>query len=72
MRCSWFTPLAVVSAIAGAQTNSPGTRVDSALRQLESQGFSGVALVAKDGRVLLENGYGFANRAEVRASCPKR
>jgi CubicO group peptidase (beta-lactamase class C family) len=40
-----------------------GARADSALTRLQASGFSGVALVAKDGRVVLKKGYGLANRA---------
>jgi CubicO group peptidase (beta-lactamase class C family) len=39
-----------------------GTRVDSALKTLEAQGMSGVFLIAKGGEVVLQKGYGFANR----------
>jgi CubicO group peptidase (beta-lactamase class C family) len=39
-----------------------GARADSVLTALEAQGFSGVALVARDGEVILQKGYGIANR----------
>ena len=43
--------------------NGPlGARADSMLTQLQAGGFSGVALVAKDGHVVLKKGYGLANR----------
>ncbi len=43
--------------------NGPlGARADSALTRLQAAGFSGVAFVAKDGRVVLKKGYGLANR----------
>ncbi|MEO7996254.1 MAG: serine hydrolase domain-containing protein [Gemmatimonadaceae bacterium] len=58
---------------AAAQTNSDttrtiiegpiGMRVDSTLSAMQKNGFSGVALVAKGGRVVLKKGYGLANRA---------
>lgn len=40
-----------------------GARADSVLTALEAQGFSGVALVARNGEVILQKGYGMANRA---------
>jgi CubicO group peptidase (beta-lactamase class C family) len=39
-------------------------RLDSAMRAAEARGFSGVVRVQRDGSVLLEKGYGLANRAE--------
>ena len=41
-----------------------GAQIDSALKQAERDNFSGVALVAKNGEVILQKGYGLANRAE--------
>jgi CubicO group peptidase (beta-lactamase class C family) len=40
-----------------------GRRVDDYLTRLVPYGFSGAVLVAKDGVVVLEKGYGLANRA---------
>jgi len=37
--------------------------LDSAMRSLEAKGFSGVVRVERGGTVLLEQGYGLANRA---------
>jgi CubicO group peptidase (beta-lactamase class C family) len=37
-------------------------RVDQYLTRLVPYGFSGAVLIAKDGQVVLEKGYGFANR----------
>lgn len=37
-------------------------RLDDHMKKLESGGFSGVLLVAKDGKVILAKGYGMANR----------
>jgi CubicO group peptidase (beta-lactamase class C family) len=39
-----------------------GERADSALREAEAKGYSGVALVAKDGEIVLRKGYGMADR----------
>ena len=44
-------------------SGSIGVRADSVLRTLTDSGFSGVVLVAKNGDVVLEKGYGLANRA---------
>jgi CubicO group peptidase (beta-lactamase class C family) len=41
-----------------------GSKLDSALRRAAAEGFSGVALIEKDGDVILKKGYGMANRAE--------
>ena len=38
--------------------------VDSVMRAAEAKGFSGVVLVAKNGAVIFNRGYGFANRAQ--------
>ena len=40
-----------------------GQRADSTLSALQAKGFSGVALVAAKGQVMLKKGYGLANRA---------
>lgn len=46
--------------------NGPlGARADSVLTRLQAAGFSGVALVAKNGQVVLKKGYGLANRAPM-------
>ena len=39
-----------------------GARLDSLLRGFVDDGFSGAVLVAKDGQVILANGYGLADR----------
>lgn len=56
---------------SGTVVSTPlGAHLDSALKQAESEGFSGVALVEKDGQVVLKKGYGMANRAERIAMTP--
>ena len=48
-----------------------GARMDDYLTRLSGYGYSGATLVAKDGRILLRKGYGFANdnaRVPVTAS----
>jgi len=65
--------LAAVAVVVGAATagaQAPGevvrgeiaVRVDQYLSRLVPYGFSGAVLVAKDGQVILEKGYGLANR----------
>jgi CubicO group peptidase (beta-lactamase class C family) len=61
----------VLAATAFCQTTDPtGTRLDSALRELETKGFSGVIRVDRDGATILEKGYGLANRADRRPFDP--
>ena len=56
---------------AGSLAANPGPAVDACLRALSRQGgFSGTALVARDGRVLLSKGYGPANREWKIANTP--
>ena len=56
--------------VGQAYTNAPivktplGAQIDSTLAQAERDGFSGVALVAKNGDIILKKGYGMANRAK--------
>lgn len=47
---------------AGAVRGEIGARVDRYLARLVPYGFSGAVLVAKDGAIVLEKGYGQANR----------
>lgn len=42
--------------------NPLGEKLNSQMRQLAEKGFSGVLLVAKDGRTVLNQGYGLANK----------
>lgn len=39
-----------------------GTKLDSQMQQLAEKGFSGVLFVAKDNQIVLNKGYGLANR----------
>lgn len=45
------------------QQDSAAARVDSVLRAAEKQGYSGAVLIARDGRIVFERGYGMADRA---------
>jgi len=51
------------AALAGVARAQDATRADSALRALEGQGMSAVVLIAKNGSVILNKGYGLANRS---------
>jgi CubicO group peptidase (beta-lactamase class C family) len=70
MRSLAFATMLVASIPASAalcQTSDPtGARLDSALRTLETKGFSGVVRVDRDGTTIFEKGYGLANRTERR------
>jgi CubicO group peptidase (beta-lactamase class C family) len=56
---TWAQPAADAVVVRTAE----GARADSVLRALEADGFSGVALVARNGEVILRKGYGMADRA---------
>jgi CubicO group peptidase (beta-lactamase class C family) len=62
----WLVVALVVAAAgaAGAQVvrGEVAARVDTYLTRLVPYGFSGAVLVAKDGQVILEKGYGLADR----------
>jgi CubicO group peptidase (beta-lactamase class C family) len=47
-----------------------GTALDRYLQQLETFGFSGSVLVAKDGQIVLHKGYGLADREHKRPYTP--
>ena len=60
---------AVAPIAAGGQVvveGDTGQRLDEYMSRLEGTGFSGAALVAKDGRVVLQKGYGVADRESGR------
>ena len=56
-------PLPAGAQPPGVVRGDVGARVDRYLTRLVPYGFSGAVLVAKNGEVVLEKGYGFANRA---------
>ncbi len=55
------TAFVVASGTASAQDIA--ARLDSTMRAAERMGFSGAVRVERDGKVLLDKGYGWANRA---------
>jgi CubicO group peptidase (beta-lactamase class C family) len=70
---TWWSIVIGLVAAATAQAPAAGgageivrgemaARVDQYLTRLVPHGFSGAVLVARDGQVVLEKGYGFANR----------
>jgi len=48
-----------------------GAKLDGQMRELTVKGFSGVLFVAKDGQIVLEKGYGLANRESKITYAPK-
>ncbi|HEX8691898.1 MAG TPA: serine hydrolase [Longimicrobium sp.] len=54
--------LAELRGAAGVARGAVGARLDSVLTRYADYGFSGVVLVARGDRVLLEKGYGLADR----------
>jgi CubicO group peptidase (beta-lactamase class C family) len=42
-----------------------GAKLDAQMRQLAERGFSGVLFVAKDGKIVLDKGYGLADREKT-------
>lgn len=63
--------LGVLPAVGTAQTSELSAQLDSLLRSYESQGFSGTVLVSVDGKVILERGYGMADRARGISVTPR-
>ena len=62
-----------LSAMMATDLNAQeaGSRVDSVMRAAEAKGFSGVIRITKGGSLLLEKGYGYADRATRRAFSPQ-
>lgn len=48
-----------------------GERIDRRVLELAAKGLSGVLLIAKDGRIVLNKGYGLANREKQISYTPK-
>lgn len=63
MRLAPLVPFVLLVAVGGFARGQEAA-LDSALRTLEPQGFSGVVRIDRNGKTLLEKGYGLANRAE--------
>lgn len=59
------TLLLTCAALLAAQDDVPG-KLDDYLTRMQGFGFSGVALVARQGKILLSKGYGLADRAKGR------
>lgn len=63
----WFaTPLPSQQSGQVVVRGPLAARADSTMQALVPRGFSGVVLVAKDGQVVLQQGYGLADRAANR------
>src|SRR6185295_4526772 len=52
----------ILVSSAAAHDSAVARKVDEYLTRLNGLGFSGAVVVSKDGQVLLEKGYGFADR----------
>lgn len=64
---SWLAAALILGGCAAHQHRSQtaeevSSRIDSYLKGLEAKGFAGAVLVAQGGQVLLEQGYGLADR----------
>ena len=65
MRLSACMSATLLSGVLGAQQPvGLGARIDSALASLQARGFSGSVRIERRGSLLLERGYGLANREE--------
>jgi CubicO group peptidase (beta-lactamase class C family) len=64
MRLPLLSAVALIATFAArpAHAQDLTARLDSTMRAAERNGFSGVVRIEKDGAVLLEQGYGLANR----------
>lgn len=62
----WLLALAVTAQQKSKNSASGelGAKLDSQMRQLAAKDFSGVLFVAKDGQIVLNNGYGLANKED--------
>ncbi len=70
MRVTLVLGLASFFLSESARSQDLAECVDSAMRDAERKGFSGVVRLEKDGAVVLEKGYGKANRATGSAFTP--
>ena len=52
------------------EQNNPSMRVDSYLQASVENGFSGAVLIAKDDKIILNKGYGFANKSNATPNAP--
>jgi CubicO group peptidase (beta-lactamase class C family) len=65
-------PAATTAAASAPAPLTLGAQIDSYLAIVSAHGrFSGTVLVARQGRVLLSKGYGFADRARQRPNTPQ-
>jgi CubicO group peptidase (beta-lactamase class C family) len=55
----------------GVVKSELGIKLDRQMQQLAEKGFSGVLFVAKDGRIVLDKGYGVANKEQQIPYNPK-
>ncbi len=82
-RIAWWTAIAVVSLslsnvgppVFGAPSalivsGELGSKIDEFLERLTAFGYSGAVVVAKGGEVILQKGYGYADRESARPVTP--
>jgi CubicO group peptidase (beta-lactamase class C family) len=62
--------LLAIIAVLGCRSSSPDNRLERLLARHADYGFSGVVLVAQKGRVILERGYGLADREQGTPNTP--
>ena len=63
MRTIMLAAVAALGCASPSTAQDVGARADSVMRAAEADGFSGVVRVERNGAVILEQGYGLANRA---------
>jgi CubicO group peptidase (beta-lactamase class C family) len=63
MRFSVSLATAALLFAVPSLAQDPGAKADSVMKAAEAKGFSGVARIARNGNVILEKGYGLADRA---------
>ncbi len=64
MRFTVFAAIVALVSPAPVLSQDLSARVDSVMREAEARGFSGVVRIEKDGALVIEKGYGMANRAQ--------
>ena len=74
---AFMLTLCLAHAVAGAGNSSnvvsgpAGQKIDQYVTRLESLGFSGAVLVAENGKIILEKGYGLADREKGTSYTPE-
>jgi CubicO group peptidase (beta-lactamase class C family) len=64
LRLAAFAATLILATLASAQTGTPAAatlQIDEIMSHAAAEGFSGSVLVARDGRILYQNAFGYAN-----------